>query len=75
VNRKVSKEERAARVSQMVSWKVKVKKYPKAHSLKRSHDSSMSLFFETIEVDATCLLGLSFLIELDVWSSKGDIAR
>jgi hypothetical protein len=38
VNRKVSKEEMAARVSQMYSGKVKVKKCPKAHSLKRSGD-------------------------------------
>jgi hypothetical protein len=35
-----------------------------------SHDSSKSLLFEAIEVDATCLLGLSFLVELDAWSSK-----
>jgi hypothetical protein len=35
VNRKVSKEEMAARVSHMYSGKVKVKKCPKAHSLKR----------------------------------------
>jgi hypothetical protein len=38
INRKVSKEEMAARVSQMYSGKVKVKKCPKAHSLKRSGD-------------------------------------
>jgi hypothetical protein len=38
VNRKVSKEEMAARVFQMYSRKVKVKKCPKAHSLKRSAD-------------------------------------
>jgi hypothetical protein len=38
VNRKVSKEEMAARVSQMYSGKVKVKKCPKAHSLKRLAD-------------------------------------
>jgi hypothetical protein len=38
-----------------------------------SHDSGESLFFETVEVDATCLLGLSFLIELNSWSSKSDI--
>jgi hypothetical protein len=38
VSRKVSKEEMAARVSQMYSGKVKVKKCPKAHSLKRSAD-------------------------------------
>jgi hypothetical protein len=37
-NRKVSKEEMAARVSQMYSGKVKVKKCPKAHSLKRPAD-------------------------------------
>jgi hypothetical protein len=38
VNRKVSKEEMAARVFQMYSRKVKVKKCPKAHSLKRPAD-------------------------------------
>jgi hypothetical protein len=38
VNRKVSKEEMAARVSQMYSGKVKVKNCPKAHSMKRSAD-------------------------------------
>jgi hypothetical protein len=38
VNRKVSKEEMTARVSQMYSGKVKVKKCPKAHSLKRPSD-------------------------------------
>jgi hypothetical protein len=38
VNRKVSKEEMAARVSQMYFGKVKVKKCPKAHSLKRLAD-------------------------------------
>jgi hypothetical protein len=36
VNRKVSKEEMAARVSQIYSGKVKMKKCPKANSLKRS---------------------------------------
>jgi hypothetical protein len=40
-----------------------------------SHDSSKSLFFEAIEVDAACLLGISFLVELDAWSSKGDVGR
>jgi hypothetical protein len=35
VSRKVSKEEMMARVSQMYSGKVKIKKCPKAHSLKR----------------------------------------
>jgi hypothetical protein len=38
VNRKVSKEEMVARVSQMYFGKVKVKKCPKAHSLKRPTD-------------------------------------
>jgi ribosomal protein L23 len=38
VNRKVSKEEMAARVSHMYSGKVKVKKCPKLHSLKRPVD-------------------------------------
>jgi hypothetical protein len=42
VNRKVSKEEMVARVSQMYSRKVKVKKCPKAHSLKRSADTVRS---------------------------------
>jgi hypothetical protein len=40
-----------------------------------SHDGNKSLFFEAIEVDATCLLGLSFLVELDAWSLKGDVGR
>jgi hypothetical protein len=40
-----------------------------------SHDNSESLFFEAVEVDATCLLGLSFLVELDAWSSKGDVGK
>jgi hypothetical protein len=38
VNRKVSREEMVARVSQMYSGKMKVKKCPKAHSLKRPAD-------------------------------------
>jgi hypothetical protein len=38
VNRKVSREQMAARVSQSYSGKVEVKKCPKAHSLKRSVD-------------------------------------
>jgi hypothetical protein len=38
-----------------------------------SHDNSKSLFFEAVEVDAVCLLSLSFLVELDAWSSKGDV--
>jgi hypothetical protein len=38
VNRKVSREEMAARVSQIYSGEVKIKKCPVAHSLKRSTD-------------------------------------
>jgi hypothetical protein len=38
VNCKVSKEEMAARVSQMYSGKVKPKKCPRAHSLKKPAD-------------------------------------
>jgi hypothetical protein len=38
-----------------------------------SHDGSKPLFFKAVKVDATCLLGFSFLIELDAWSSKGDV--
>jgi hypothetical protein len=38
VNCKVSKEEMTARVSQMYFGKVKVKKFPKGHSLKRPAD-------------------------------------
>jgi hypothetical protein len=40
-----------------------------------SHDSGESLFFEIVEVDATCLLGLSLLVELNLWSSESDISR
>jgi hypothetical protein len=40
-----------------------------------SHDSGESLFFETVEVDATCFLGLSFLVELNSRSSKSDVGR
>jgi hypothetical protein len=38
-----------------------------------SHDGSKPLLFEIVEVDTTCLLGFSFLIELYAWSSKGDV--
>jgi hypothetical protein len=38
-----------------------------------SYDGSKSLFFKAIEVDASYFLGLSFLVELDVWSSKSDV--
>jgi hypothetical protein len=38
-----------------------------------SHDSGESLFFEAVEVDATCLLGLSFLVELNLWSFESDV--
>jgi hypothetical protein len=38
-----------------------------------SHDGSKPMLFKVIEVDAMCLLGFSFLVELDAWSSKGDV--
>jgi hypothetical protein len=56
VNRKVSKEEMAARVSQIYSGKVKIKKCPKAHSLKRSADPvSLGTYFRSFAlfVDVT----------------------
>jgi hypothetical protein len=40
-----------------------------------SHDGGESLFFETVEVNAACLLGLSFPVEQDPWSSESDIGR
>jgi hypothetical protein len=40
-----------------------------------SHDGGESLFFEAIEVDASCLFGLSLLVELDPWSSESDTGR
>jgi hypothetical protein len=40
-----------------------------------SHNDNESLFFEAVEVDASCLLGLSFLVELDPWSSESDVGR
>jgi hypothetical protein len=40
-----------------------------------SHDNNKSLFFEAIKVDMVCLLGLSFFVELDAWSSEGDVGR
>jgi hypothetical protein len=40
-----------------------------------SHDNGESLFFETVEVDVTCLLSLSFLVELNKQSSKSDVGR
>jgi hypothetical protein len=39
------------------------------------HDGSESLIFEAIEVNATCLLGLSFLIELNLWGSESYVGR
>jgi hypothetical protein len=38
-----------------------------------SHDGSKPLLFKAVEVDATCLFSFSFLVELDAWSSKGDV--
>jgi hypothetical protein len=40
-----------------------------------SHDGSESLFFEAVEVDALCLLGLSFLEEPNPWSSESNVGR
>jgi hypothetical protein len=40
-----------------------------------SHDGSKPMLFKAVEVNTTCLLGFSFLVELDVWSSKGDVGR
>jgi hypothetical protein len=40
-----------------------------------SHDCSKPLFFEAAEVDTTCLFGLPLLVELDLWSSKGNVGR
>jgi hypothetical protein len=40
-----------------------------------SHNDGESLFFEAVGVDAACLFGLSFLVELDPWSSEGDVGR
>jgi hypothetical protein len=40
-----------------------------------SHDGGESLFFEAVEVDAMCLLGLFFLVELNPWSSERDVSR
>jgi hypothetical protein len=40
-----------------------------------SHDGSESLFFEAVEVDATRLLGISFLVELNSWISESDVRR
>jgi hypothetical protein len=39
------------------------------------HDGGESLFFEVVEVNVACLLRLPFLVELDSWSSKGDVGR
>jgi hypothetical protein len=39
-----------------------------------SHDGSHSLLFKDVEVDTTSLLGLSLLVELDAWSSEGDVS-
>jgi hypothetical protein len=40
-----------------------------------SDDGGESLFFKAVKVDAACLFGLSFLVELDPWSSEGDVGR
>jgi hypothetical protein len=38
------------------------------------HDGSKPLLFKAVEVNAMCLLGFSFLIELHAWSSEGNIS-
>jgi hypothetical protein len=38
-----------------------------------SHDGSKPLLFKAVEVNTACLLSFSFLVELDAWSSKGDV--
>jgi hypothetical protein len=38
-----------------------------------SHDGSKPLLFKAVEVDTTCLLGFSFFVELDTWSSEGNV--
>jgi hypothetical protein len=40
-----------------------------------SHDGRESLFLEAVEVDTTCLFSFSFLVELDAWSSEGNVGR
>jgi hypothetical protein len=40
-----------------------------------SHDGGKSLLFEAVEVDAMCLLSLSFFVELNPWCSESDIGR
>jgi hypothetical protein len=39
-----------------------------------SHDGSKPLFFKAVEVNPMCLLGFSLFVELDLWSSKGDVS-
>jgi hypothetical protein len=65
-----------------VESKAKNSKVAHEYAEHREHDefilvraSGESLFFEDVEVDATCLFGLSFLVELDPWSSEGDVSR
>jgi hypothetical protein len=38
-----------------------------------SHDGGEPLFFKAVKVDTSCLLGLSFLVELDAQGSKSDV--
>jgi hypothetical protein len=40
-----------------------------------SHDDDESLLFEAVEVYTTCLFGPSLLVELDAWSSEGNVGR
>jgi hypothetical protein len=38
-----------------------------------SHDGRKPLFFKTVKVDTTFLLEFSIFVELNAWSSKGDV--
>jgi hypothetical protein len=75
VNHKVSKEEMVARVSQMYSGKVKVKKCPKAHLLKRPANAvrSWDRPFRHFTLLVCCVGHINFLVvylqecELQMW--------
>jgi hypothetical protein len=38
------------------------------------HDGCEPLFPKAVEVDPMCLLGFSVFVEVDAWSSKGDVS-
>jgi hypothetical protein len=39
-----------------------------------SHDGGESLFLEAVEVNTMRLFDLSFLVQLDAWSSEGNVS-